>query len=806
MKSSSADREMATLLQRAFSKDGVQKQQELLREVVEFLLTEGGKELLRAQLEFQPFGQTITVDSWSKHVVGLQQEKQLGKDLAEKLRPILETLFPEMFEPSGDTKDAAATVAQYLAALGALKQGRNVFAQILEGADDAFGHSRFAGVEGAIAPGLIAAGVAFIISGGMQTSMYYAGKVRWDDGLDKVAGDSIKAGITGIIVSAAVAAMTAPGAGLSAPAALAVAVPLSIAVYAAVSATCDAIYDKLLGGAEILEARRVYVDYLDVARYIREQYYPKLEAMPRLGSLVEVLGDIQRGEGNREQLLNRASRTLAQMTTRYQLELPEVDKVAGEALFHDLLKRGGVKKEFSRRTVYDLAAEIHREYWSIHNGTDKAKVPKNPLIGRLTKKRGLVGQEQKDFESLAGFLFALEDERPSADEPICFKLTHTGPRRPSCLLASDAEELESFLSLLGGRDWKGLPKPANLQLTRVQPGKNAVHETGSLVKQLVKHAKSQRNEQPPFDVTDLERVYDAWLVPLGGEVVNPLYRKGLFHQLLSGTQHLFKVNPVPGKKPAAYLCIPRSNYSGGEPDQEDGHRLRESLQSYHPWMLQNPDVLGTLEEVDLGTIKKVPDGLFVLMGYRLLPLELYTGTYRVQSPRSLVVSYVYKEAYFNSIAEAWVGFGAPKFGPLVGVRPGGILMTRGIVQQLQEAADLDPWAIQNALFARMCAGMILLDRSANRRAAILQNFAGSGVVASWYWSLTGHTRGELLAALRDETTEQALRLELMDTLLAAYKVHLRSSDFFAESYDQAIAVRGQERRELSEQGAVDEID
>jgi hypothetical protein len=80
------------------------------------------------------------------------------------------------------------------------------------------------------------------------------------------------------------------------------------------------------------------------------------------------------------------------------------------------------------------------------------------------------------------------------------------------------------------------------------------------------------------------------------------------------------------------------------------------------------------------------------------------------------------------------------------------------------------------------------------------------VVASWYWFMTGHTRGELLGVLHDERTEQALRLELMDTLLETYRVHVRSSDFFAESYDQAIAVRGQERRELSERDAAEGAD
>ena len=102
--------------------------------------------------------------------------------------------------------------------------------------------------------------------------------------------------------------------------------------------------------------------------------------------------------------------------------------------------------------------------------------------------------------------------------------------------------------------------------------------------------------------------------------------------------------------------------------------------------------------------------------------------------------------------------------------------------------------------------MIVMDQAANERELVIEQFAGSGVVASWYWFMSGRTRRELLQALRYERTEQALRLELMDTLLETYRVHIRASDLFAESYDQVIAARGQERRELSEREAVDEIE
>jgi len=427
-------------------------------------------------------------------------------------------------------------------------------------------------------------------------------------------------------------------------------------------------------------------------------------------------------------------------------------------------------------------AELHREYWAWSETTVKAKVPKKDLVAALAKNRGLVGPELTEFESVVGFLFGMEANRPSADEPICFQLKHTGPKKPKRLLASDVEELGNFLTLLGKRPWDGLPKPEEIQLNKITPGKAPVPATRSLVTQLVGHAKKSGRNKPlqPFNRENLDDVYDAWLVPLRGDVVNPLYRKDLFFQLLSGAQRLFKVEPAAGKGAAAYLCIPCSGYTGEDQDQA---RLEDSLRHYHPWMRENPDALSHLQEVDLGKIEEEPDGLFVLMGYRLLPLELYTGTYRIQNPDNHVVSYIYKEAYFHSIAEAWVGFGAQQFGALVGVRPGGLLMTQEIAEDLHEDAGRHPWALQNALLARMCAGMILLDRAANRRAAILQNFAGSGVVASWYWFMTGHTRGELLAALRDERTEQALRLELMDTLLTAYKVHLRSSSFLTATGD-----------------------
>ena len=796
MRSSRKDREMATLLERAFPLDGSQQwQQNVLVEVVEYLLSPQGKELLLRQLEYRPVGESVSVKSWSSYVREQQEQEKLGKDLAEKLRPILETLFPKDFKPSEDTREAAETVAKVMATLSVLKQRGNIPGQLVEMLDNA------GFLAQAPAQGAIAAGVALIISSGIQTSRYYAGDVRWDDALDTVVGDTIKAGITGVIVSAAVGSLVASGVG--APAAYALGIPLAIVVYAAVSATCDAIYDRMLGGAQIMEARRLHVDYVDMSRYIRDVYYPRMKAMAQTGDLVRVLADIQRGGGDREQLVDRAVRSLALLGARYHVVKPvaEIEGPAVEASFEALGKKVGLKSAVAPQDVHKLAAIIHDEYWARKEADPKRRVNHSKLVEDLGQVRNLASQDEKaNFQTLAKYLVELEASRGSRDEPICFRVTHGGKGLPGYLHASDVEELQFFLTQLAAKDWSSVEKPDSLEVKRI-----ASVASKAPTAPLQKLLSNKAGKLPTLE--QLAQVYDNWLQPLQGEVVNPLYRKGLFFELITGQQRLFRLNMAPGQPGAvtAYICIPRAAYASDVDQEEDRRRLAESLRLYHPCPRLTEPVLQTLQEVCVSAIDKEPDGIFVLTGYRLLPLDLYTATFQ-HLDEDHVVHYVSYEGYFNSLAEAWVGFSSRLGKAPEGVRPGGRLLTERIKHQLAEATPEDAWALQHVLLSRLCTGMIVLDQAANQRELLIEQFAGSGVVASWYWFMSGRTRKELLGALRDERTTQALRLELMDTLLETYRVHIRSSDLFAESYDQAIAVRGQERRELSEREAVDEID
>ena len=792
MRTSTKEREMATLLEQAFPVDGTQQwQQDVLVEVVEYLLSDQGRELLLRQLEYQPAGEMVSVRSWSNYVEAQQQE-QLGKELGEKLRPILETLFPEQVSPSEDTRDAVETVTRVMAMLGVLKQRGNIPAQLVELLDNA-GFLAEAPVQGGIA-----AGVALIISSGIQTSRYYAGAVRWDDAIDTAVGDTIKAGITGVIVSAAVGSLVASGVG--APAAYAMGIPLAIGVYAAVSATCDAIYDHMLGGVQIMEARQLHVDYVDMARYIRDHYYPKMKAMAQTGDLVRVLGDIQRGEGNREKLVDRAVRSLALIGARYHVVKPAGELVgpAVEETLEALAKKVGLKSAVAPQDVHKLAAIIHDEYWARKDANPKRRVNHSNLVEDLAQVRSFANPNDKvNFQKLAEYLIDLEASRESRDEPICFRITHGGRGIPAHVHASDVEELQYFLTRLASQDWSGVTKPVGLQVKRIA----SVDSVGPHM--LVEKLLDNKGGKLPTREA-LTPVYDGWLQPLEGKVLNPLFRKGLFAELVTGQQRLFKLNMAPGQPGAvtAYVCIPRAAYASEADQLDDRLRLAESLRLYHPCPWLTDGVLQTLTEVEIAEIEGEPDGIFVPMGYRLLPLDLYTATFRHQE-QDHVVHYVSYEGYFNSMAEAWVGFTERLGRAPVGVRPGGRLLTKGIRRRLAEAKPEDAWALQNALLSRLCTGMIVLDQAANGRQLVIAQFAGSGVVASWYWFMSGRTRKELLRALGDERTAQALRLELMDTLLETYRVHIRSSDLFADSLDQAVAARGQERRESSERDAVD---
>ncbi|MEZ4323873.1 MAG: hypothetical protein R3B40_01580 [Polyangiales bacterium] len=69
---------------------------------------------------------------------------------------------------------------------------------------------------------------------------------------------------------------------------------------------------------------------------------------------------------------------------------------------------------------------------------------------------------------------------------------------------------------------------------------------------------------------------------------------------------------------------------------------------------------------------------------------------------------------------------------------------------------------------------------------------------SWWWSLSGRVRRELVEALRDGQVQQAIRIELMEALLEVQRVHVLSHEFFQETI---FAAHAKHQEQLAQRAA-----
>lgn len=174
-----------------------------------------------------------------------------------------------------------------------------------------------------------------------------------------------------------------------------------------------------------------------------------------------------------------------------------------------------------------------------------------------------------------------------------------------------------------------------------------------------------------------------------------------------------------------------------------------------------------------------------LHGLRVLCLEKYTATYQVEAINAEHIGDLHcltVEGYFRTLDEATAAFrAATAHHKVMGVRPGPRILPDSLRRELREAKEKDLFLLQNQLLGRLAEGLIALDQASNLSEARLSKLAGVGVFVSWWWSLTGHLRRELVNALRDAQLQQAIRIELMDALLEVQRAHILGHDFFKET-------------------------
>ena len=171
-------------------------------------------------------------------------------------------------------------------------------------------------------------------------------------------------------------------------------------------------------------------------------------------------------------------------------------------------------------------------------------------------------------------------------------------------------------------------------------------------------------------------------------------------------------------------------------------------------------------------------GAFTGMGFRCVPLQLYTYTHRFQRPDGSV-ELLSQEGYFHSLYEAWCA-AAIKLAHhvLVGVRPGGLVLPPALKERLKDASRENLWQLQRILISRVAFGLFTLGEIINRDAARRALLAGGGVVVSGWWFLSGRSRRELLALMHHGSVQQALRVEMMQALVVLQSIHSRSHPLF----------------------------
>ncbi len=529
--------------------------------VLDLLSSEAGVQLLEQQLAFAAGPRDVRLAGWA---VELESEgAKFRKAFHEQVDRVLEALFPD-YRPdrprADDEVDPRVSAEKLVAGLSLIVKDRKVVAQVLELLDDV-------GLIKQVArDGSIAAIITLILSARANSKAYHHGQLRWDDALDNVALDTVKAGITGIIVSAIVGA---PGLATGG-AALASAIPLALVVHAVVSSFVDATYEHVLGGRLIREARGRHATYLEVAAYIRDELYPELERAEALGLLVELAMELRAHPDSRESLVEEALFIIGAMQARPKLLTRGDEKRSSNLAWalREYLSDKRIETQLELPELERLSVNVHKLYWEAKLREPKKKVvPKFVLDGlRLRPKH----------EPLVSHLVELEQKRPHREAPLAFQiktkvakgLVKTVPKQ---LLASDLVEALRFYCMMRDEAWEVREAPPEIShhgmaITSWRP--NTIDDT-----------KEPMQER----LGKVLGPYSGWDHPLAQECWNPCYRTGFAQELALGEWRVFEIDVSADHRPHyRYVAIPSAR--GRKRAQEkDTELLIRSLGQDHPY-------------------------------------------------------------------------------------------------------------------------------------------------------------------------------------------------------------------------------
>ncbi len=763
--------------------DGSSLSDSVIDALLDSLLSSAGRDLLKAFLN----------DADAKPT--LRFNPQLVKNFSERadsgLREQLEPLFKTLLEVSGLSKadttkglggsSTRSTLKEARELLVAMGVDRGVPPQLLEILDDVgLWPAEFLGAP--LTDGLLAAVVGFVISALVNGDRYRRGHIRWDDAIDSMVFDAVKAGVTGLVVSAiagGLASAATPAVGLVIGALVA---PL---VYMVVSKVVDHVYMTFLGGDVILQARGLHRDYLEMAFFTQRELWTRLRRNYRIGVLVDRLDAIcdQTTTGETRDQLRREARdafkAFAIVVQPRPLAMQLADDYEGALwkYLSETLKVSGSKQLVSYNEIKYFERTVHEEYWSVysaHSGFKKVKY--DSVREGLASDLDALPPSKKGFlEKIVEHLYSLEEKRGMPDAPLRFwadwRDEVSKAKEGFYIHASSLTELIYIVHVLQGvHSW---PWGSSLS-SRLWP-ELSIYKSETV-------AIDTSATSDPDDPRDRYREF------------NKFYVKDLYGGIWSGKYRLFSYgnNKVGGQWPR-YIAAPAIDMSPGEQCQ----RLRDSLHKYHPQFSRAPQFLSTMAPVDIERASAASDDhqfMLACLGLRVYVVDIYTATFRGVNPGDMSEVVNTQEAYFASFEQAERAFSNLKSpSSLVAVRPGPQVIGDALLEAAKSwKVGEASFALQNELLGRLAEGLILLDQLAGKNELNLARLAGAGVLLSWWWSFTGRTRKELVDCLKNEIQRQALRAEIMGALLEVQRLHILSHPYFQETFYHPRALEDDE--------------
>lgn len=754
---------------------------ELFNGILEILNSPTGKKLIREYIDQTSTVKNIQIDKWLLTDIP-QKTDVYGEEISHMFEKSMEPLFKnfdtEKIKNINNKTDKLVGLSFAKELIQRVGPEYKIPVQALEVIDNIKWDASAPGhlIKGGPRDGVIAAGVALAISVGLNTTRYRDGKIRWDDALDNVVGDVLKAGITGVIVSALATSLP-----FVAPITFGLSIIFAPTIYAIVDSIITGIYKKLLGGEMILAARAKHYDYVRISKIMQNELWPKMREMKNIGNLIEIISkkDTSTDQAvildNARQLLS-ASYEIASTNCALKHYLEKTNDLLAYYLSKSKYTNNHFKinKYENSHELEHLFQIFHERFWfesALHSGFEKPD--KDKIINDICRSEeiyGLDNERQAMFKSFLQHLYYLEEKRSSPEEPLCFevewKCSTNRIKEEYIVKASDIFELTQILSVMTSSKWPWDSRLQNQELLSVDI--------------ISKKELSNKNT--------------AQYNPSSDKFLNPFYPNKLFTSLQEGKFRLFQYENKNIKSPWP-------NYIVAEATEEDPDtqckKLKKSLQILHP-IFNSSNNIDNLKPVDYKDVIKTSP--FTIFGVRVFTVRLYTATYSVESANEDEIGnclYSSHEGYFQNQEEAQQAFKSVTVQhKLIGVRPGSKILSDSIRKKLQEAKGGDLFSLQNQLLGRLAEGLIALDQVANLSEARIAKLAGTGVILSWWWMLTGYTRRELVKALSAEAVRQALRVEIMEALLQVQRLHILSHPFFHDTIYYPIAKELENKEEI----------